>query len=181
MSSSEDFFVRLEQLNEAGAALSKERHITSLLDQILLAAKRLTRADGGTLYRMSEDRQALRFEILHTDSLGLAMGGNSGHRVELPDLPLLDSAGQPNNNMVAVCAVNKRRTINVADAYTDSTYDFSGTRQFDQLNSYRSKSLLAVPMKDQQGQIIGVLQLINSVHPGTGEIQAFSMADQSLV
>ncbi|GDX57109.1 phosphohydrolase [Comamonadaceae bacterium] len=181
MSSSEDFFVRLEQLNEAGAALSRERHITSLLDQILLAAKRLTRADGGTLYRMSEDRQALRFEILHTDSLGLAMGGNSGHRVELPDLHLLDSAGQPNNNMVAVCAVNNRRTINVADAYTDSTYDFSGTRQFDQLNSYRSKSLLAVPMKDQQGQIIGVLQLINSVHPGTGEIQAFSMADQSLV
>lgn len=49
MSSSEDFFVRLEQLNEAGAALSRERHITSLLDQILLAAKRLTRADGGTL------------------------------------------------------------------------------------------------------------------------------------
>ncbi|MSQ75903.1 MAG: GAF domain-containing protein [Rhodoferax sp.] len=181
MSSSEDLFVRLEQLNEAGAALSRERHITSLLDQILLAAKRLTRADGGTLYRMSEDRQALRFEILHTDSLGIAMGGNSGHRVELPDLPLLDSAGQPNNNMVAVCAVNNRRTINVADAYTDSTYDFSGTRRFDQLNSYRSKSLLAVPMKDQQGQIIGVLQLINSVHPGTGEIQAFSMADQSLV
>lgn len=71
MSSSEDFFVRLEQLNEAGAALSRERHITSLLDQILLAAKRLTRADGGTLYRMSEDRQALRFEILHTDSWGL--------------------------------------------------------------------------------------------------------------
>lgn len=181
MSSSEDLFVRLEQLNEAGAALSRERHITSLLDQILLAAKRLTRADGGTLYRMSEDRQALRFEILHTDSLGIAMGGNSGHRVELPDLPLLDSAGQPNNNMVAVCAVNNRRTINVADAYTDSTYDFSGTRRFDQLNSYRSKSLLAVPMKDQQGQIIGVLQLINSLHPGTGEIQAFSMADQSLV
>lgn len=181
MPSSEDFFVRLEQLKEAGVALSKERHITSLLDQILLAAKRLTRADGGTLYRMSEDGQALRFEILHTDSMGLSMGGNSGHRVALPDLPLLDSAGQPNNNMVAVCAVNNRRTINVADAYTDSTYDFSGTRRFDQLNNYRSKSLLAVPMIDQQGQIIGVLQLINSVHPGTGEIQAFSTADQSLV
>ncbi len=181
MPSSEDFFVRLEQLKEAGVALSRERHITSLLDQILLAARRLTRADGGTLYRMSEDRQALRFEILHTDSLGRAMGGNSGHRVELPDLPLLDSAGQTNNNMVAVCAVNNRRTINVADAYTDSTYDFSGTRRFDQLNNYRSKSLLAVPMIDQQGQIIGVLQLINSVHPRTGEIQSFSTADQSLV
>lgn len=181
MSSHEDLFARLEQLNEVGAALSRERHITALLDQILLAAKRLTRADGGTLYRMSEDKQALHFEILHTDSLGIAMGGNSGRRVELPDLPLLDSAGQPNNNMVAVCAVMNRRTINVADAYTDSTYDFSGTRRFDRLNSYRSKSLLAVPMKDQQGQIIGVLQLINSVHPVTGDIQPFSLADQSLV
>lgn len=181
MSSHEDLFARLEQLNEVGAALSRERHITALLDQILLAAKRLTRADGGTLYRMSEDKQALHFEILHTDSLGIAMGGNSGRRVELPDLPLLDSAGQPNNNMVAVCAVMNRRTINVADAYTDSTYDFSGTRRFDRLNSYRSKSLLAVPMKDQQGQIIGVLQLINSVHPVTGDIQPFSIADQSLV
>ena len=71
----EDLLRRLEQLNAIGASLSKERDITRLLEQILLAAKTITHADGGTLYRMVEGNAQLRFEILRTDSLRIAMGG----------------------------------------------------------------------------------------------------------
>jgi len=46
----EDLFRRLEQLNEIGAALSQEKDIDHLLEKILLAAKAITRAAGGTLY-----------------------------------------------------------------------------------------------------------------------------------
>ncbi|MDP2170849.1 MAG: phosphohydrolase, partial [Rhodocyclaceae bacterium] len=73
----DDLFRRLEQLNEIGAALSLERDIDRLLEKILLAAKTITRADGGTLYRMTEDGCALRFEIVRNDSLGIAFGGTS--------------------------------------------------------------------------------------------------------
>jgi hypothetical protein len=59
MDNSIDLFRRLEQLNSIGAALSKERDTNRLLETILIAAKTITHADGGTLYRMTDDRRAL--------------------------------------------------------------------------------------------------------------------------
>ncbi len=55
---------RLQQLNEVGAALSRERDIDHLLERILDAAQMLTHADAGTLYRVTEDGRALRFARL---------------------------------------------------------------------------------------------------------------------
>ena len=52
--SSEDLVARLEQLNVIGASLSAERDINRLLESILVAAKTITRADGGTLYRVTD-------------------------------------------------------------------------------------------------------------------------------
>src|SRR4029078_5890194 len=65
---------RLRQLNEIGVALSRETDINRLLDTILVTAKRITNSDGGTLYRLTDER-TLKFEIMHTQSLGIAMGG----------------------------------------------------------------------------------------------------------
>src|ERR1041384_4202399 len=70
---------RLEYLNQIGIALSQERDIDKLLETILIAAKNLTRADGGTLYRLVDGK--LQFEIVRTDSLSIAMGGTSGNPV----------------------------------------------------------------------------------------------------
>ena len=70
-----NLFRRLEQLNGIGAALSRERDIDRLLENILEAAKTITGADGGTLYSVTDDQSALKFEILRTDSLGISLGG----------------------------------------------------------------------------------------------------------
>ena len=58
-----DLTARLEQLLGIGVALSRERDINKLLEIILLAAKDVTNADGGTLYRLSEDN-ALKFATI---------------------------------------------------------------------------------------------------------------------
>jgi HD-GYP domain-containing protein (c-di-GMP phosphodiesterase class II) len=176
----EDLLRRLEHLNAVGAALSKEHDITRLLESILVAAKTITHADGGTLYRVTEDRQALRFEILKTDSLKIAMGGTSGKPIDFPNLPLLDEQGRPNDSLVAAYAAIHSQTVNIVDAYTEANFDFSGTRQFDARTGYRSQSFLAVPMKDHEGDVIGVLQLINAKHTASGEVVPFSSSDQSL-
>ena len=180
MNTPEDLFKRLEQLNEVGAALSKERDISRLLEHILLAAKTITHADGGTLYRMTEDRRALRFEIIRTDSLGIAMGGTSGKEISFPDLPLKNEAGANNDSMVAAYAAIHDKTVNIVDAYSAQGFDFSGTRKFDERTGYRSTSFLTVPMKNHEGEIIGVLQLINAKNPADGAVVPFSLADQSL-
>lgn len=180
MDSVDDLLKRLEQLNDIGASLSKERDITRLLERILLAAKTITNADGGTLYRVMEDGQYLRFEILRTDSLHIAMGGTSGSPISFPNLPLRDENGAANDSLVAVYAAIHNQTVNIADAYSEPNFDFSGTRHFDEHTGYRSQSMLAVPMKNHEGEVIGVLQLINAQAPGGSQVRAFSVADQSL-
>ena len=172
-----DLLRRLEQLLDIGVALSRERDINKLLEAILVAAKSITHADGGTLYRMTEER-TLRFEIMHNDTLGIAMGGASG--VEIPFYPinLFDQDGKPIHSMVVAYAVHHDKSVNIADAYTEEGFDFSGTRNFDKKTGYRSQSFLTVPMKNHENEIIGVLQLINAKRPSTGEVVRFSDADQ---
>jgi HD-GYP domain-containing protein (c-di-GMP phosphodiesterase class II) len=177
-SAAEDLGQRLEQLNAIGASLSAERDINRLLEAILTAAKTITRADGGTLYRVAED-QTLRFEIVRTSSLKYYLGGTTGTPV--PFYPIqLHKDGKPNHSMVAAYAALTGKTVNIADAYTADGFDFSGTRAFDSKTGYRSKSFLTVPMRNHDREIIGVLQLINAQDPQTGEIVAFSASDQRL-
>jgi len=180
MSTSDDLFRRLEQLNDIGASLSKERDINRLLESILVAAKTITSADGGTLYRLTEDRQHLRFEIMRTDSLNILLGGTTGNKIIFSDLPLRNESGAPNSAMVAAYAAIHGKTVNIADAYTEAGFDFSGTRKFDQKTGYRSTSFLTVPMKNHENEVIGVLQLINALDPSTGKTIPFSYEDQRL-
>jgi HD-GYP domain-containing protein (c-di-GMP phosphodiesterase class II) len=174
-----DLLKRLEQLNHIGIALSQERDITKLLEAILVAAKDITHADGGTLYRMTEDK-SLKFEIIRNDTLGIAMGGTTG--VEIPFYPiyLFDKDGTPIKTMVAAYAVHNDRSVNIADAYIAEGFDFTGTKNFDKKTGYRSTSFLTVPMKNHEGEVIGVLQLLNCKDPASGAVVAFSDADQHL-
>jgi len=179
--SASDLIRRLEELNEIGIALSREKSLERLLESILVAAKKITNADGGTLYRRhANDRNTLHFEIIRTDSMGIAMGGTTGTQIPFAPVPLRDAEGRENTSMVAAYSVLKDCTVAVADAYREEGFDFSGTRAFDSRTGYRSKSFLTVPMKNHEGEIIGVLQLINAKDRATGEIVPFSETDGRL-
>lgn len=181
MDTMNDLFRRFEQLNAIGAALSSERNLDRLLESILIAAKAITHADGGTLYRMSEDGRRLHFAIVRTESLGIAFGGVEG--APLPahfgDLNLYLADGAENNTLVAAYSALHKETVNIADAYVAQGFDFSGTRRFDATTGYRSRSFLTVPLKNHENEVIGVLQLINALAPD-GQVQEFSLADQQL-
>ncbi len=179
MQSIDDLFQRLEQLNEIGAALSQVKNLDLLLEKILLAAQTITRADGGTLYLL-EDGSRLKFAIMRNESLGIAMGGTTGNPIPFYPVQLYGKDGAPNNQMVAARAALTATTVNIADAYSEEGFDFSGTRNFDKKTGYRSRSFLTVPMSNHEGQLIGVLQLINCRSVSSKEIVAFSYADQRL-
>ncbi len=171
---------QLERLNSIGVALSAEHDNNRLLEIILLGAKELTNADGGTLYTVTEDAK-LKFEIMRTLSLNIAMGGTTGKEIPFPSLPIYLDDGKPNTNMVAAYSVVNAKTVNIPDAYLTEGFDFSGTRKFDEKTGYRSKSFLTVPMTNHENEIIGVLQLINAIDPLTNQIIAFSESHQRLV
>jgi len=176
----QDFSGLLSELSKIGIALSAERDHGRLLELILTRAQEMTGADGGTLYSRIED-DTLQFEIMHSHSLGIFKGGTSGEPIELPPLPLYAGDGTPNDHAVAAWAALSGETVNIEDAYTNEQFDFSGTRQFDEITGYRSKSFLTVPMTNHENEIIGVLQLINAIDPESGEIRPFSALDQQIV
>lgn len=171
---------QLERLNEIGVALSSEQNSQRLLETILLGAKELTNSDGGTLYTVTDDAK-LKFEIMRTQSLDIAMGGTTGKTIPFPPLPLYLEDGKPNLNMVAAYSVINDQTINIEDAYLAEGFDFSGTKHFDEKMGYRSQSFLTVPMKNHEQEIIGVLQLINAIDPQTKQIVPFTQSHQRLV
>lgn len=174
-----DLAHRIEKLTEVGIALSSERDTERLLEQILLGAKAITNADGGALYSVQDDR-TVRMEIIRTDSLNFAMGGTTGEHIPFPAIPLYAADGAPNHHNVVTQAVLNDRTINIPDAYCAEGFDFTGTREFDKQTGYRSTSFLTVPMKNHEGDIIGVLQLLNAQDESSGEIIPFSPESQRL-
>ncbi|MBB1485839.1 HD domain-containing phosphohydrolase [Oceanospirillum sediminis] len=180
--SSDSSLMMLDTLNDIGIALSAERDMESLLETILVSAKDLTEADGGTLYLYNEKQQSLEFTIVRTLSLGISLGGKTGHPISsnFKPLPLFLEDGNPNQQMIAAYAALSGQTINIQDAYEVTEFDFSGTRKFDESTGYRSKSFLTVPMTNHENDIIAVLQLLNKIDTETGEVISFSQQDQKL-
>jgi HD-GYP domain-containing protein (c-di-GMP phosphodiesterase class II) len=176
----EERVAELELLYRVGISLSAEHDKDRLVEMILLEAKGLCNADGGTLY-LRNDEDQLEFAILRNDTLGLAQGGTTGVAIALPPIAINLPGGEPNRRNVATWTAHTAETINIADAYDAKGFDFSGTKAFDQRSGYRSKSFLTCPMVNNEGRVIGVLQLINSRDPGTGGIIPFGPERQRIV
>ncbi|MBA3707555.1 MAG: GAF domain-containing protein [Planctomycetes bacterium] len=170
---------RLDKLNAIGIALSAEKDPLRLVEQILLGAKDITNADGGTVYSVTGDGH-LSFEMLRNDTLGLAMGGSSTVAVPYKPLSLTREDGSPNHASVVAHTVLTGDTVNIPDAYHAEGFDFAGTRAFDAKTGYRSTSMLTVPMRNHEGEITGVLQLLNA-RGDDGKVCPFSMSEQRLV
>ena len=170
-----------ERLIEVGIALSAEQDPDRLMETILLEAKELSNADGGTLY-LSDENGNLKFEIMRTDSLNIAMGGTTGKEITFPPVRLRDpETGEENRGNVASCAALTGESINIQDAYESDEYDFTGTKKFDEGTGYRSKSFLTVPMKNSKEEIIGVLQLLNAQDKDSGDVISFGSDIQPLI
>ncbi|NVM77806.1 HD-GYP domain-containing protein (c-di-GMP phosphodiesterase class II) [Duganella sp. SG902] len=171
---------RLDQLTELSVQLGSNHDTDSLLERILMVAKSMTNADGGTLYRPSDDKRHLNFHILFNDTLNIRQGGTSGVPVS-GGVPLYDDQGEKNLSAVAAYAAHFHLSVNIEDVYKADVFNFSGMVKFDQLRGYHSQSILTVPMKDHEGELVGVLQLINAKDKETGEILAFSQTDQRFI
>ena len=125
MESAPDYSTRLRQLAAIGVALSSEKDHAKLLEVILLEAKEIANADGGTIYLRTKDDH-LEFAIMRTDSLGIALGGTTGKAITLPRLPLYDAVtNEPNHHNVASYAALQGVSLNIPDAYHAAGFDFS--------------------------------------------------------
>lgn len=163
----------IQRLTTIATALSAEKNQERLLEMILEEAQAIAEADGGSLYIRSED-ETLEYAIVRTQSLGIAFGGMSGEKAPLQPLRMFDAkTGAPNLQIQAVHAVLNQKPINIPDIYAANDFDVTGTKIFDSLNGYRTRSVITVPMINHKNIAIGCLQLINARDPATGQTVPF--------
>jgi hypothetical protein len=165
----------LQRVIPIGVALSAEKDFNRLLETLVIEAQTVTNADAGTLY-LAEGND-LKFVILRNTSQNLAMGGTSGNKIPFYPVRLHNADGSENRANVASHVALTKTRINIADAYEAEGFDFSGTKAFDVRTKYRSKSFLTIPLLNNEGLVIGVLQLINAKDASTGEIIPFADDD----
>ncbi|WP_206210922.1 HD domain-containing phosphohydrolase [Vogesella urethralis] len=170
-----------DKLVYIATALSAERRIERLLDQILSCALEFSCAEAGSLYIVDEDDQYLEFLVVYNEKLNVRLAGKQ--EVEgagmFAKIPLYQPDGSPNLGTLATYCAHTGDTINVANAYTDSNYDFRGVKAFDSRTGYKSLSFLSARMV-HSGRTVGVLQLINA-RDGDGNIVPFSPDLESLL
>jgi len=150
-----------------GVDLSSEKETQRLWDKILSFSRRATRAEAGTLYLMSRDRQSIYFVRSQNDKLNRV-------EIERREIPF------NRRSLVGfVCATGE--TLNIPDAYAipeEAPYAFN--KQIDIMLGYRTHSILTVPMKTPRGDVIGAVQLLNKREVQSGYLP-FSKYDELLL
>ena len=127
----------MKKVLEVGVMLTSERDLHRLLDVVLSSVMELANCDAGTLYLLDGD--ALRFKVMHTNSLGTHAGGD-GRDPDLPPVPL-------RRENVCAFAFLEGRTVRVDDVHASGEYDFSGPIRYDAITGYHTQSMIVVPMQ----------------------------------
>jgi response regulator RpfG family c-di-GMP phosphodiesterase len=167
----DDLGKEIRRLTDIGISLSSERSLSRLLERIVKEARQINHADGGTLYIVDPDEKVLRYQVVQNETLNLRYGGEHGPiPATWPSVPL-------NPSYVSAYVALKGELVNIPDVYEVEDFDFSGTRQVDDKNGYHSRSMLVVPMRNHDDEVIGVLQLINAKDAITGEVVPFHEAN----
>jgi transcriptional regulator with GAF, ATPase, and Fis domain len=164
-----------------GVALSSERNFNQLLENMLAEAMAFCNADGGAI--LLRDDKLLRLMMLRITSREAFFGGTSGQPITLAPLDLYDGeTGAPDERYPATYVVAHNTPVNIADS-RDSQLPFetpriaAATADLD----YEPVSLLALPLKNTQNEVLGVLQLFNAQDPATGQIVPFDANLQQMM
>jgi len=160
----------IARLNKIGIALSSEHNLNKLLELIVKEARRFTVADGGSLYIKEGDK--LNFLVAQTESLNTST--EETHSLKSFYVPLTKES-------ISGYVATTGEILNIPDVYhIPPTVQYHFNRNFDTRMGYRSKSMLTVPMCDHKDEIIGVLQLVNSLD-AHGKVVPFRKEYESLV
>lgn len=143
-------------------SLSAEKDREKLLSDILDRTMDLNNCDAGTLYLIGEN--GLTFCRMVTKSMGIRQGGHADP-ITLPPVPLEEK-------YISSWSVMHREIVYVDSVRNDIRFDFSGPKRYDEMTGYFTGTMCVIPLQDEKGQPIGVIQLINAMDE-KGDIIAF--------
>ena len=136
-----------------GIQLTVETDSNRLLCSIVEKSMQITNCDSAALY-LYEDT-FLKFRIMRSISRNMSRGTDGEEITDLPPVPFQEE------NVCAYTAIH-RRVVNIPDVYNSSEFDFSGPKKYDAITGFHTTSMLVIPLEDNQGNLLGVLQMINA-------------------
>lgn len=160
----------IDELNRIGVALTSERNTETLLNLILLKSREITSSDAGSLYlveEISETEKRLRFKLTQNDSIPVSFTEFT--------MPI-------DTHSIAGYVALTGEALPIEDVYElppDAPYGFN--RRFDEESGYRTKSMLTIPMKNQKGETLGVLQLINCKRHWEAGVSSLAVVEQEVI
>jgi len=176
----------INELNRIGAALSAEHDTGKLLELILLKCREITKADAGSLYVVEEKevdnpeadehtapegrkiiQKVLRFKLAQNDSI---------------TIPFRETVIPINEASIAGYVARNGETVLIEDAYhLPSDVPYSINRKFDEDSGYRTKSIMALPMRNPKDEIVGVVQLINAKRNYGGRLNSLAEVAREVI
>lgn len=144
-----------EKILKVGIRLSTEKSRKRLLVSMLENGMKLTNCDAGILYLYENEK--LFYKIIRIHSRDLSQGENG------ENIPVFLPITLREKNVCVHTALH-RTIANIPDIGQCDSFDFSRSKQFDSMCGYQTKSMLVVPIENNEGELIGVLQLMNAMN-----------------
>ncbi|TFH02224.1 MAG: HD domain-containing protein [Calditrichales bacterium] len=159
---------KLEEIINLGIEVSQISDLDVLLEKILSEARNLVNADAGSIYIKEENN--LKFSYAQNETLRKKLGKGKKLIYTTFSMPITKSS-------IAGFVASEGEALNIQDAYKiPKSKPYSFNSSYDKLTGYQTHSMLTVPLKNNRGDIIGVLQVINA-QDDNGNIIPFSKED----
>ncbi|PFH18919.1 LOW QUALITY PROTEIN: diguanylate cyclase (GGDEF)-like protein [Caldicellulosiruptor bescii] len=138
----------IRKLNKIGITISREKNVDTILEMILNESIDITNSDGGTLYIVKEFEGQTYLVITLAKNYSVDFN-YIGYKIPIDNQSIVGYVAQ---NGIPV-TIN-----NIQNIQNSHLQQF---KLFDQALHYKTLNLMAIPMIDYQGNVIGVLQIIN--------------------
>jgi CHASE3 domain sensor protein/GAF domain-containing protein len=163
-----------------GVALSSERDFNRLMENMLVEAMSYCNADSGTLFLREQDN--LRPVMIRITSKGINLGGTSKNTITTSHLELKDEPQEATDRIaMAAYAVHTGATVNVENIQVSQQYNFARILEYDQEIGYQTISVLAIPLKNNKQEVVGILQLANAQDTETQQVIPFDSNLQQMM
>ena len=160
---------KLRDVISLDSELNKLQDLDVLLERILSEARRVTNADAGSIYIRNQDNLVINYAQNATLQAKLPPGEKLIYNVFR--IPI-------STHTISGYSAATGEAVNIRDVYEierDAPYGFDPA--YDQLSGYRSRSMIAIPLKTNRNDILGVIQLINKMSV-KGAVIPFSKEDE---
>ncbi len=162
----------IQQFIEISKALSAEKDFDRLLEKILMEASKICNADGGSILLYDDEKELVNVSFAYNDRIGMHYGGTSKEEIPFAEISVAETQDDSANSLERDVII-QGNTVVIGELAQQAGLDKSNVFKRYHQADYQCQSLLCLPLRNRQGDIIGALELVNARNRNTDNIIEF--------